>query len=74
MWTQTSIKAPISILHNGIYYYFYGWDIDIIGKRIDDRTCIRYGIWTKDKSVVQSFTYEEVMQIKPWNFDENVYI
>lgn len=67
------LKAPISILHNGIYYYFYGWDIDTTEKRID-RTYIRYAVWTKDKSIVQSFTYEEVMQIKPWNFDENVFL
>lgn len=67
------LKAPISILHNGIYYYFYGWDIDITEK-YKSRNFIRYGIWTKDKSIVRSFTYEEVMQIKPWNFDENVFL
>ena len=67
------LKAPISMMHNGIYYYFYAWDIGIIEKPVG-RTCNRYGIWTKDKSMVQSFTYEEVMQIEPWNFDENVFL
>lgn len=67
------LKAPISILHNGIYYYFYAWDIDLT-KKCKHRNFIRYGVWTKDKSIVQNFTYEEVMQIKPWNFDENVFL
>lgn len=67
------LKAPISILHNGIYYYFYAWDIDMT-KKCKSRNFIRYAIWTKDKSIVQSFTYDEVMQIKPWNFDENVFL
>ncbi len=67
------LKAPISILHNGIYYYFYAWDIDMTKKRTN-RNFIRYAIWTKNKSIVQSFTYGEVMQIKPWNFDENVFL
>lgn len=68
MWTQTLLEAPISILHNGIYYYFYAWNFDIT------KNFIRYGVWTKDKSIVQSFTYEKVMQIEPWNFDENVFL
>ena len=72
------IKVPISMIHNKEIWYLYGYKIEPVfsSPPINNYFCpyiYKIGIWVKDKTLVNSFDYEEVMAIEPWNFDENFY-
>lgn len=73
------IKAPISMIHNAEIWYLYGYKIEPVfsSPPINNYFCpyiYKIGIWVKDKTLVDSFDYEEVMAIEPWNFGENVFV
>lgn len=74
------LKASISMIHNDKIWYLRGYEIEpVISNSSLDNPCHIYmtytiGIWTEDKSLVQTFDYEEVMAIEPWKFNENVFV